>query len=36
LNETARTFYTRNGAEKLNDHWLVWSDIRGVLGRQRS
>ena len=26
-NATARRFYTRHGAERLNDHWLVWTDI---------
>ena len=26
-NTAAKRFYTRNGAEKLNEHWLVWSDI---------
>jgi GNAT superfamily N-acetyltransferase len=27
-NTTARAFYARNGAEKLNRHWMVWNDIR--------
>jgi GNAT superfamily N-acetyltransferase len=31
---TARRFYTRHGAEKLNDHWLVWEDISVVLGER--
>jgi GNAT superfamily N-acetyltransferase len=26
-NTVARTFYTRHGAQPLNDHWLVWEDI---------
>ena len=26
----ARRFYARQGAENLNEHWMVWSDI-GVL-----
>lgn len=26
-NPAARDFYTRYGAEPLNDHWLVWNDI---------
>ncbi|MGH9613366.1 MAG: GNAT family N-acetyltransferase [Bryobacteraceae bacterium] len=26
-NAAARRFYTRNGADKLNEHWLVWNDI---------
>ena len=30
-NSIARAFYTRHGAEKLNEHWLVWSDISAVL-----
>jgi ribosomal protein S18 acetylase RimI-like enzyme len=29
-NAVARAFYTRRGAETLNDHWLVWNDIRKV------
>jgi len=33
-NTTARRFYTRHGAEKLNDHWLVWNDIGVVLGER--
>jgi GNAT superfamily N-acetyltransferase len=30
-NKIARSFYRHHGAEKLNDHWLVWNDIRTVL-----
>lgn len=30
-NTTARAFYMRHGAEPLNDHWLVWSDIESAL-----
>lgn len=30
-NTPARRFYTRHGAESLNEHWLVWNDISGVL-----
>ena len=33
-NTTARRFYTRHGAETLNEHWLVWSDIHVVLGER--
>ena len=33
-NTTARAFYTRHGAERLNAHWLVWNDIRKVLGKR--
>ena len=32
-NAVARTFYTRHGAETLSAHWLVWYDIRHVLGK---
>ena len=31
-NVIARRFYTRHGAEDLNPHWLVWNDIKMVLG----
>jgi ribosomal protein S18 acetylase RimI-like enzyme len=31
-NTTARSFYRRHGAEKLNEHWLVWNNIKTVLG----
>lgn len=31
-NAAARRFYTRHGAEYLNEHWLVWNDIKVVLG----
>lgn len=30
-NLVARRFYTRHGAEPLNPHWLVWTDIRAAL-----
>ena len=30
-NADARAFYTRHGAERLNDHWLVWPDITRLL-----
>ena len=26
-NAAARAFYTHNGAEPLNNHWMVWNDI---------
>jgi ribosomal protein S18 acetylase RimI-like enzyme len=32
-NTRAQRFYRRHGAETLNEHWLVWSDISGVLGK---
>jgi GNAT superfamily N-acetyltransferase len=32
-NLIARSFYRRHGAEALNAHWLVWNDIRIVLGK---
>ena len=33
-NIAARRFYTRHGAEKLNENWLVWKDISVVLGER--
>jgi GNAT superfamily N-acetyltransferase len=30
-NTAARSFYTRNGAEPLNDHWMVWPNIVGAV-----
>ncbi len=30
-NADARAFYTRHGAEPLNNHWLVWPDIARVM-----
>jgi GNAT superfamily N-acetyltransferase len=30
-NTHARRFYMRHGAEGLNEHWLVWNDIKTVL-----
>ena len=32
-NTAATRFYFRNGAEKLNEHWLVWEDITAVSAR---
>jgi ribosomal protein S18 acetylase RimI-like enzyme len=32
-NTRAQRFYRRHGAEPLNEHWLVWNDIRVVLGK---
>ncbi len=32
-NIPARRFYTRHGAEPLNEHWLVWHDINTVNGK---
>lgn len=32
-NTAARKFYKNHGAEDLNPHWLVWTDIRVVLGK---
>jgi GNAT superfamily N-acetyltransferase len=29
-NPIARSFYARNGAESLNQHWMVWNDIREI------
>jgi len=31
-NTTARRFYTRQGADILNEHWMVWNDFNVVLG----
>ena len=33
-NTSARRFYTRHGADNLNEHWLVWNDINVVLGER--
>jgi GNAT superfamily N-acetyltransferase len=33
-NMTSRRFYLRHGAENLNEHWLVWNDIKVVLDQQ--
>jgi hypothetical protein len=33
-NAPARAFYTSHGAVELNFHWLVWNDIKGVLGER--
>jgi ribosomal protein S18 acetylase RimI-like enzyme len=30
-NADARAFYTRHGAEPLNNHWLMWPDIARVM-----
>jgi GNAT superfamily N-acetyltransferase len=30
-NADARAFYTRHGAEPLNNHWLMWPDIATAL-----
>ena len=30
-NAGARSFYVRQGAENLNEHWMVWSEISAVL-----
>jgi len=29
-NDRAKRFYEKHGAEKLNQHWLVWSDIQSM------
>jgi GNAT superfamily N-acetyltransferase len=29
-NRPGRRFYRRHGAQDLNEHWLVWPDIRAV------
>jgi len=33
-NSTARRFYMRHGADNLNEHWLVWNDIKVVLAER--
>ena len=35
-NAMARAFYARHGAEKLNQHWLVWNDIRAILDERQT
>jgi GNAT superfamily N-acetyltransferase len=30
-NPDTRAFYTHLGAEPINDHWLIWPDIRPIL-----
>jgi GNAT superfamily N-acetyltransferase len=30
-NEIARSFYSKNGATNLNDHWMFWDDIRVII-----
>ncbi len=34
-NEVAQRFYARHGAEDLKPHWMVWKDVRTVLGKAR-
>lgn len=29
-NAVAQNFYRKNGATPLNDHWLIWNDIKAV------
>ncbi len=33
-NEIARKFYFKNGAEKLNEHWMFWNNISLLLKNQ--
>jgi ribosomal protein S18 acetylase RimI-like enzyme len=33
-NAGARSFYTRQGAENLNEHWMVWSEIKVALEKR--
>ncbi len=33
-NTTAVRFYMRHRAERLNEHWLIWKDIRVVLNQK--
>jgi GNAT superfamily N-acetyltransferase len=32
-NPIARAFYAHYGAESLNQHWMVWNDIREIAAR---
>lgn len=29
--EVGRSFYLKHGAQQLNEHWMIWKDIRVVL-----
>ena len=35
-NPIARAFYRYHGAEPLNQHWMVWNDIREIATRSAS
>ncbi len=35
-NTVARRFYGKHGADTLNEHWLVWNNIKDVLRERRS
>ena len=35
-NIAARRFYAKHGAEKLNEQWLVWNDIRATPKNQQA
>jgi GNAT superfamily N-acetyltransferase len=35
-NVAAHSFYSRNGAEVMNQHWLVWNDISAVTRKPRA
>lgn len=35
-NTVAHRFYGKHGAETLNKHWLVWNNIKDVLGERRT
>jgi GNAT superfamily N-acetyltransferase len=35
-NTAARRFYAKHGAEKLNEQWLVWNDIKTALSNRQS
>jgi len=30
--EVGRNFYLKHGAENLNEHWMIWKDIRMLVG----
>ncbi|HXC94632.1 MAG TPA: GNAT family N-acetyltransferase [Edaphobacter sp.] len=35
-NDIARSFYRHHGAEPLNQHWMVWKDIRKITAKPTS
>jgi GNAT superfamily N-acetyltransferase len=35
-NVVAHRFYARNGAEVMNEHWLVWNDVSAVIRNPRA
>ncbi len=35
-NAAARAFYAKHGAQRLNDYWMVWEDIRPLAAQPAS